>query len=66
MDPDANLAEMRQLAKSDLSEFNEDIHRLAELVLALDEWILRGGFLPKAWRDTVGGHYYGMENDHVV
>jgi hypothetical protein len=26
--------------------------RLAELVQALDEWIMKGGFLPKEWRDA--------------
>jgi hypothetical protein len=26
--------------------------RLAELVEALNEWILKGGFLPKAWHDV--------------
>lgn len=49
MDPDAALAEMREIAKADQSEFHEGIHRLCELTLALDEWITNGGFLPKAW-----------------
>jgi hypothetical protein len=26
--------------------------RLAELVEALDEWIIKGGFLPKRWQRT--------------
>lgn len=50
MDPDAALTEMRELAQSDLSEFNEDIHRLAELFIGLDEWLSKGGFLPVDWR----------------
>lgn len=27
-----------------------DAERLAELVLALNEWITKGGFLPEQWR----------------
>lgn len=61
MDPDANLEEQLELAQelmevnSDdmdtdaLQEIEEKASRLAELVLALDEWIERGGFLPKRW-----------------
>jgi len=55
MDPNANLAEQLEIAcrllgtdcldKSDLP----DAVRLAELVLALDEWIGQGGFLPSHW-----------------
>lgn len=57
MDPDANLAEQRQL----IAEMQHEIdmtgncdatktERLLELVEALDEWIAKGGFLPKAWQ----------------
>lgn len=58
MDPDANLAEQRRLAK-ELSEAASDewtrgrAGRLAELVQALDEWICKGGFLPKDWRENL-------------
>ncbi len=57
MDPDANLAEQHRLIDSLRREANEgqpfdeiDVDRLLELVEALDEWLVRGGFLPKAWR----------------
>lgn len=30
-----------------------DAERLAELIQALDEWITKGGFLPKDWRYCV-------------
>jgi len=52
MDPDENLAEQRRLAAEFLEPDSEllDIHRLAELVIALDEWIAGGGFLPAAWQ----------------
>lgn len=64
MDPDANLKEQRELAakiirgtdESDdrllsekMDEFVTDADRLAELVQALDEWLTKGGSLPKGW-----------------
>lgn len=63
MDPDANLEEQRSLSESilealdvdedeevDMDAVRDDANRLAELVQALDQWISRGGFLPKDWR----------------
>lgn len=55
MDPDANLKEQLDLARSiqksqDMVEASMDALRLAELVEALDEWVRRGGFLPERWR----------------
>jgi len=56
MDPDANLREQIELAKFLVeanhcgSDFLNNAERLGELVLALDEWIKGGGFLPKAWQ----------------
>jgi hypothetical protein len=56
MDPNANLTEMRELAQTlldnnaDLSDFCAQAERLAELVQALDEWLTRGGFLPRDWK----------------
>jgi hypothetical protein len=57
MDPNANLEEQRRLAARIIEDGESGmgvstIHgdRLAELVLALDEWIKNGGFLPEAWR----------------
>jgi hypothetical protein len=56
MDPNANLAEMLELAASIIAAGNEDAAidpsdaaRLADLVEALDRWIVGGGFLPKRW-----------------
>lgn len=59
MDPDANLAEQREIlarlagratvdAVGDGIGF-DDLDRLAELVEALDGWLARGGFAPRAW-----------------
>jgi hypothetical protein len=53
MDPDANLKEQLRLAERLLSEEtpdNDDVTRLAELVVALDDWLAGGGFLPKGWK----------------
>ena len=57
MDPNANLEEQRRLtariqAQRDNYETpnDGDVFRLAELVVALDEWIASGGFLPSAWK----------------
>lgn len=60
MDPDANLKEQLDLARRIIRILDDSAYafapvpaqaaRLAELVLALDEWIVRGGFLPSRWR----------------
>lgn len=55
MDPQANLNEQLEISTRLLSsDVDEEetmrlAYRLAELVLALDEWIRKGGFLPDAW-----------------
>jgi hypothetical protein len=57
MDPNANLQEQLRLAErivedgeSGMGASTLHADRLAELVLALNEWISNGGFLPEAWR----------------
>lgn len=54
MDPNANLQEQRRLIRAifddETNSTNYDaLMRLAELSQALDEWLSKGGFLPKAW-----------------
>ena len=57
MDPNATWAQMMDLAEMILKgaeESNdgfgpEDAVALAERVEALNTWIMKGGFLPKAW-----------------
>lgn len=55
MNPNATLAEMRRLAGEIASNEHttgtmiSTAYRLAELALALDEWITRGGALPEEW-----------------
>lgn len=55
MDPDINLEEQREIANlclnEDLyeSEITSNFTRLAKLVIALDEWITKGGALPEEW-----------------
>ena len=52
MDPDENLKELRRLMKraEDDELDNDEVCRAGELFCELDEWIERGGFLPKAWQ----------------
>lgn len=58
MDPDAALDELLALTDAllDLAEFTvwpllepTEIARVAELVHALDGWLMIGGFLPRRW-----------------
>jgi len=50
MDPDANLAEIRRLIEKDADLSDDQLERLVVLIRSLDEWMSRGGFLPKAWQ----------------
>ena len=57
MDPDTNLTEQRELAQAIITDqlgippnYETAARELANLVLALDAWLRRGGFLPTAWR----------------
>jgi hypothetical protein len=55
MDPNENLREQRQIVECiqrwplAIRANPDDVARLAELHVALDEWLCRGGFLPDAW-----------------
>jgi hypothetical protein len=62
MDPNCNLTDQLAFARSILEQVDKDQDsevtrrivagfavRLAENVLALNEWITKGGFLPKPW-----------------
>jgi len=54
MDPNANLAEQREILGRMLHPESEhmdlgDCLRLAELAQAMDEWLSRQGFLPDDW-----------------
>lgn len=52
MDPDAALEEMRKLAKVTdtraLDSWEQD--RFADLLTGLDEFLSKGGHLPRAWK----------------
>ena len=57
MDPDANLKRQQHLASRILRDADRgtgvsptDAAELAELVQALNIWIVTGGFLPDDWR----------------
>lgn len=53
MDPHANLMEQLDLARKiqDADDVDpSDADRLAELVIALNDWLKGGGFLPGSWQ----------------
>ena len=63
MDPNANWEEQLRLAQAILDGdgeqregegLSQDADRLAELVLALNDWIRGGGFPPAAWSKHAG------------
>lgn len=66
MDPDTNLKEQLGLSLQLIEDSNdfggemtkEDAQRLAELVVAMDEWLFKGGFLPSRWQQVTNppGH----------
>jgi len=47
MDPDEALAELRALAEKTISLDVAD--EMQQLFSGLDEWLSKGGFLPKDW-----------------
>lgn len=53
MDPDAALAQIRELIVKHQTSSEEistsDAAELVELVDSLDEWMTKGGFLPTEW-----------------
>lgn len=58
MDPNEVLADLRARCDAVEASFSEEVHLAARPLVdsfrALDEWISRGGFLPKDW--TWGQH----------
>lgn len=63
MDPNANIEELLRLAQRIRAEDNttelkvmtenevlDAAERMSELVLALDEWLVKGGFMPQRWQ----------------
>jgi len=60
MDPNEALERLLSTARCILGGeagdmFDESADELAEQVLALDEWLRKGGFLPSAWQRSGGG-----------
>lgn len=64
MDPDKALARILELSEFLMhAEFDEIEHELsfssaaelAEVISDLHDWIRKGGFLPKAWKQQGGG-----------
>lgn len=59
MDPNATHKELKELATKVRADYEDhvrngvdqdDADRLAQLVLAMDEHLANGGFLPTAWQ----------------
>ena len=48
MDPDETLRRLRELVRANNYD---DYENILEHFDALDEWLSKGGFLPRAWRD---------------
>jgi hypothetical protein len=53
MDPDKALetALLHAAELIDRDTHDDQVLELAEAVLALDEWLRKGGFLPKRWKE---------------
>lgn len=49
MDPNTTLEELRELAREWFDSDNDHAAQASDLFNALDGWLSRGGFLPKAW-----------------
>lgn len=62
MDPNATLTELLDRARAVMECESEtgdgeemaDLYEMSSLVLHLDEWITKGGFLPQRWRRGEG------------
>lgn len=55
MDPTSNLKKQLAIAQQiadNESASQAQIEELAELVIALDRWISKGGFLPESWDEA--------------
>lgn len=87
MDPDANLESCLERANEVIAEwdteddrdFARNAYELAELVVALDEWLKKGGALPNEWSKvawangvtlaqaiTLGGKVLANDTMHVT
>ena len=73
MDPDKCLDEALEVAReivdaldgSEPYDIDDAANTLAERVIALDEWLRKGGFLPKPWaRGFVHGYEPTVEDSH--
>lgn len=53
MDPEKTLEIMLDRAQKVANEWNhnDNAYELAEAVIAMNDWLVNGGFLPKLWRN---------------
>lgn len=54
MDPDETLRWLRETFADGVEWDAETLDAVAERFRALDGWLSKGGFLPTAWRASVG------------
>jgi len=50
VDPDVALKELRELTNKGMDLSDDEIERVVELFQGLDNWVSKGGYLPKEWR----------------
>jgi len=60
MDPDETLKRALEIASTGVDSDEADLAALSELVIALDAWMRRAGFLPQRWQE--GRKPYGNPN----
>lgn len=70
MDPDTCLEELRKLlAKYKQQKDNLDEADVQDLVVraeAIDDWMSKGGFLPKTWQETRRTEGADAERDRII
>jgi hypothetical protein len=69
MDPDVTLREILSLAneivaiaEEDPNEYDANSVELAERALDLDDWLVGGGFLPRAWKQRRSARRAGIQS----
>lgn len=60
MDPNSTLAEIRSLLSK--SDDLEALSELPDLIEGLDNWLSRGGFLPREWENNKTNSIWDQED----
>jgi hypothetical protein len=59
VDGEEGMEELKEKYGAGTTDLEELANELADQVYALDQWLQRGGFLPKAWDVPREGHAGG-------